>query len=143
MTNVWSPHDLARIDAAHELHIAVRRADDTLRRWTPIWVVCTVGQVYVRTWYLRDTGWYGAALRTRSARIRVPELEADVTVDSVGDHDAALRQRIDAAYRTKYGHSGSVSMVNATAAGTTLQLSPIRDATPMRLPCAVSCRRTA
>ncbi|WP_177231413.1 DUF2255 family protein [Amycolatopsis saalfeldensis] len=33
----------------------------------------------------RDTGWYGQALRERRARIRVPGLEADVTIEDIGD----------------------------------------------------------
>ncbi len=109
---------------AGELHIAVKRTDGTLRRWTPIWVVCADGQVYVRTWYRRDTGWFGHALRSRRARIRVPGLEADAAVEDVGEGTAGLRESIDAAYRNKYGSSGGSSMVEATAAATTLRLSP-------------------
>jgi hypothetical protein len=75
MTAPWSPDDLHLMDAARELQIAVRRSDGSLRRWVPTWVVCAGGQVYVRTWYRRDTGWFGHALRSRRARIRVPGLE--------------------------------------------------------------------
>jgi Uncharacterized protein conserved in bacteria (DUF2255) len=39
----WTPEHLARIDAAREIEIAVRRADGTLRPWTPIWVVHVLG----------------------------------------------------------------------------------------------------
>ena len=35
----WTPEQLALVDAARELEIAVRRVDGTLRPWTPIWVV--------------------------------------------------------------------------------------------------------
>ncbi len=124
MTENWSPHELERMDAATELHIAVKRTNGTLHRWTPIWLVCADGEVYVRTWYRRDTGWFGHALRARKARIRVPGLEADAVVEDVGEGTAGLRERIDTAYRNKYGSSGSSSMVGATAAATTLRLSP-------------------
>lgn len=124
MTENWSPHDLELLDAAVELQIAVRGTDATLHRWTPIWVVCADGQVYVRTWYRRDTGWFGRALRSRRARVRVPGLETDVVVEDVGDGTADLRESVDVAYRGKYGGSGSASMVSATAAATTLRLSP-------------------
>lgn len=124
MTATWSPHELERITAAGELHIAVKRTDGSLRRWTPIWVVCADGQVYVRTWYRRDTGWFGHALRSHRVRIRVPGLETDAAVEDVGEGAAGLRESIDAAYRNKYGNSGSSSMVEATAAATTLRLSP-------------------
>ena len=124
MTEAWSPNALAAIEAAAELRIAAERADGTLHRWTPIWVVSTDGDVYVRTWYRRDTGWFGHALRSRRARIRVPGLEAGALVEDVGDGPAGLRERVDAAYRDKYGASGSSPMVAAAAAATTLRLTP-------------------
>jgi hypothetical protein len=110
------------MNAAGELQIAVKRSDGSLRRWVPIWVVCAGGQVYVRTWYRRDTGWFGHALRSRRARIRVPGLEADVTIEDIGDASTQVTTDVDAAYHTKYG-GGAGSMVTATATATTLQLN--------------------
>jgi hypothetical protein len=124
LVKTWSEDELELIGASGELDIAVKRADGTLRRWTPIWVVCANDRVYVRTWYRRDTGWFGAALRSRRARIRVPGLEASVVVRDVGEGPAGLRDGIDAAYRSKYGGAGSISMVGASAAATTLRLDP-------------------
>jgi hypothetical protein len=77
-------------------------------------------------WYRRETGWFGHVLDSRQARIRVPGLEADVAVADIGGGPAQLRADIDAAYRTKYGSSGSSSvdaMVAGAAAAATLQLS--------------------
>jgi len=130
MTATWSPHERQCIDTARELYIAVKRADGTLRRRTPIWVVCAGNQVYVRTWYRRDTGWFGHALRSHRARVRVPGLEADVTIEDVGEGTAELGESIDTAYRTKYGSAGSTSMVTASAATTTLRLIPEPEAQP-------------
>ena len=131
MIATWSPQELQRIEKARELNIAVKSADGALRRWTPIWVVCADDQVYVRTWYRRDTGWFGHVLRSHRARIRVPGLEADVTVEDVGEGPAATGESIDTAYRTKYGSAGSESMVTASAAATTLRLNPEREAQPL------------
>jgi hypothetical protein len=122
MTAPWSPDELRLMNAAGELRIAVKRSDGSLRRWVPIWVVCAGGQVYVRTWYRRDTGWFGHALRSRRARIRVPGLEADVTIEDIGDASTQVTTDVDAAYRTKYG-GGAGSMVTATATATTLLLN--------------------
>ncbi|MEU4519941.1 DUF2255 family protein [Amycolatopsis sp. NPDC024027] len=124
MTSPWSPEDLRLINAAKELQIAVEHADGRLRRWVPIWVVCAGAQVYVRSWYRRDTGWFGHALRARRARIRVPGLEADVAIEDIGDSSPQVTAAVDAAYRAKYGRRGAGSMVTATALTTTLQLSP-------------------
>ena len=123
MAASWSPDDLRLIGAARELQIAVTGPDGSLRRWVPVWVVCAGEQVYVRSWYRRDTGWFGSALRSPRARIRVPGLEADVTIEDIGDASTEVTTGVDAAYRAKYGRSEAGSMVTATAAATTLQLN--------------------
>jgi hypothetical protein len=115
-----------RIAGGDELEIAAERADGSLRRWTPIWVVTADGQVFVRTWHRRETGWYGDAVRSRRARIRAGGLEADVVVNDVG---AEGRAAVDDAYRAKYGRYGNGSvgpMVAEAAAVSTLRLDPNR-----------------
>jgi hypothetical protein len=118
----WTREQLARIDAASELEIAVLRADGTLRPWTPIWVVHVVDDVYVRTWYRRETGWFGHAVRSRRARVRVPGVEVDVRVEDVGVGPSGLRTDVDDAYRHKYGGGSTGNMVGDEAAATTLRL---------------------
>jgi hypothetical protein len=126
MTAAWSPDELERIDTAEELQIATERGDGTLRRDVPVWVVSAGGQVYVRTWYRRDDGWFGHAVDSRRARIRIAGLEADVAVEDVGDDESGLRASVDAAYRAKYGRYGETTvdrMVSDDAAATTLRLT--------------------
>jgi hypothetical protein len=124
MTVGWNSDELRHIGAAHELEIAGRRTDGTLRPWVPIWVVTVGDQVYVRTWYRRDTGWFGHAVAASQARIRVPALETDVAVEDVGEGTPTLRAGIDAAYRAKYGSFGGTErMITAEAAAATLRLT--------------------
>jgi hypothetical protein len=118
----WTPEQLALIDAARELEIAVHRDDGSLRPWTPIWVVHVVGDVYVRTWYRRDTGWFGHALTTRRARVRVPGLDTDVRIEDVGVGPPGVREDVDDAYQAKYGGGSTGNMVGDEAAATTLRL---------------------
>ncbi|WP_213000889.1 DUF2255 family protein [Winogradskya consettensis] len=118
----WTADEVGLIGAAGELEIAVRRTDGSLRRWVPIWVVVVGPQVYVRSWYRRDTGWFGQVLRTSRAAIRVPGLQADVAVSDVG---VSMRAEVDAAYTSKYGPAGAESMVTDAAAATTLRLSRV------------------
>jgi hypothetical protein len=128
MTDGWTPEQLDRIGRSDELEIASRRADGTLHRWTPIWVVAAGGQVYVRTWHRRTTGWFGDVIDTHQARVRVPGLEAGVSVEDVGEGPADLRARVDQAYRDKYGRYGDGSvgpMVGDAAAAATLRLTPV------------------
>ena len=126
MTAAWSPDELERINGAEELRIATERADGTLRRDVPVWVVIADGQVYVRTWYRRNDGWFGHAVDSRRARIRVAGLEADVAVEDIGDGKPGLRAGVDAAYRAKYGRYGAATvdrMVSDDAAAATLRLT--------------------
>jgi hypothetical protein len=118
----WTPEQLTLIDAAPELEIAVRRSDGTLRPWAPIWVVHVVDDVYVRTWYRRHTGWFGLALSTRRARVRIPGVEVDVRIEDVGVGPSGLREDVDDAYRDKYGGGSTGNMVGDKAAATTLRL---------------------
>jgi hypothetical protein len=97
----WTREQLRLIGSATELEIAVYRADGTRRSWTPIWVVCTEGDVFVRSWYRRSTGWFGVVLRTERARVRVPGVEVDVRAQDVGVEPSTLRKAIDDAYRSK------------------------------------------
>jgi hypothetical protein len=127
VSSAWTPDQLRQLGAAGELEIAVRRADGSLRRWVPIWVVCFDQDVCVRTWYRRPDGWFGNALQTRRARIRVPGVEADVSVTDVSSGSTDLRASVDDAYRSKYGHVGDGAverMVADSAAATTLLLQP-------------------
>ena len=128
MTAEWSADELERIAAAEELRIAASRPDRTLSRKVPIWVVCRSGQVYVRTWYRRDNGWFGHAVDSQRARIHVPGLTADVAIEDVSGGQAGLRAEVDAAYRAKYGRYDEktvAQMVTDDAAATTLRLIPL------------------
>ena len=122
----WTREELDQIDGSRELEIAARRPDGTLRSWLPIWVVCAGEEVYVRTWYRRATGWFGHVNASGKARVRVPGVETDVTVEDFGaEHQH--RAAVDQAYRDKYGPDGSVGqMISDSAAATTLRLSPSR-----------------
>jgi hypothetical protein len=129
VTDAWSPDELERIGRTDELQIATNRADGTLRREVPVWVVGVIGQVYVRTWSRRHTGWFGHAVDSRRARIGVPGLAVDIAVEDVGDDKAEVRLAVDAAYRAKYGRYGPTSvdrMVTDDAAASTLRLIPLR-----------------
>ncbi|WP_374025882.1 DUF2255 family protein [Mycobacterium sp. HNNTM2301] len=120
----WTTEQLRGFEGAPELEIAVRRDDGTLGPWTPIWVVRNANDVYVRSWYRRDTGWFGLIVRTKRARVRVPGVEVDVRVEDVGAGPPILRAQVDDAYRDKYGSHPARSMVCDQAAATTLRLLP-------------------
>ncbi|MEU1664015.1 DUF2255 family protein [Streptomyces sparsogenes] len=120
----WIPETLQRIADADELHIAPRRADGTLRTPTTIWVVRDGDDLYVRSWRGAAGTWWNTARASRTGHISAGGVEADVTFTPVGD--PVVNDRVDGAYRAKYGrYSGYVEpMVAEPARATTLRLSP-------------------
>ncbi|OMI35716.1 DUF2255 family protein [Streptomyces sparsogenes] len=120
----WTPETLQRIADADELHIAPRRADGTLRTPTTIWVVREGDDLYVRSWRGAAGTWWNTARAGRTGHISAGGVETDVTFTPVGD--PAVNDRVDGAYRAKYGrYSGYVEpMVAEPARATTLRLSP-------------------
>jgi hypothetical protein len=116
----WTSEELRYLEASRELEIAARRANGDPGVWTPIWVVVVEDEVFVRTWHRRTTGWYGRAVASARASIRVSGHSVDVIVTVTGDADA---DAVDGAYRTKYGVSGAQSMVTAEASASTLRLT--------------------
>ncbi|MFJ9683621.1 DUF2255 family protein [Streptomyces sp. NPDC101194] len=120
----WRPATLHQIADADELHIAPRNASGLLRRPTTIWVVADGDDLYVRSWRGTEGTWWNAARTTRTGHISAGGAEADVLFAPVDD--PAVNDRVDAAYRTKYGrYSGYVEpMVSEAARATTLRLTP-------------------
>lgn len=118
-SSTWTPEDLRHLDGRRELEIAAPLADGRRGPWTPVWVVVSAGAVFVRTWWQRDTGWYGRAVASRRAFVRVSGDSVEVSVEVVGPDDI---DTIDAAYGAKYGITAAASMVTAEAAASTLRL---------------------
>ena len=123
--SAWTPDELARIQAAQELEIAPLRRDGTLRRPVTIWVIREGEDLYVRSWRGRSGAWYRGVQERYQGHIRAGGVDKDV--DFVAVDDEELNQRIDAAYRAKYGRYGS-SYVEPMTSGetrtTTLRLEP-------------------
>jgi hypothetical protein len=120
----WTSDQLAKIEAADELRIAPRRRDGTLRNSVPIWVVRVGDELYVRAAYGPGSGWHRVARTSRAGRISAGGVESDVTIP---DADAAVNDRVDAAYRTKYQQYGGRfvdSVTDDQARSSTLRLVP-------------------
>ena len=119
----WTSEELDRIEAAQELEIAPQRRDGTLRKPVRIWAVRADDDVYVRAAYGPGTGWHRVARANRAGRIRAGGVEKDVTIE---DADDTVNDRVDAAYRTKYGRYASIvdGITNAEARASTLRLLP-------------------
>jgi hypothetical protein len=120
--SVWSKDDLRRIAEADELEVAPVREDGvTYRKPTTIWSVALDSALYVRAYKGRQSLWYQAALRQRAGQITAAGVTNDVSFEPV---DGPIIERIDDAYRAKYGRSPYVSgIVGASARSATLRVA--------------------
>ncbi|MGW2169529.1 DUF2255 family protein [Streptomyces sp. NPDC001705] len=125
----WTSEELARIGTAEELRITPLRSDGSSRTTVPIWVVRDGDDLYIRSFRGSQGAWYRAARATQHARIAAAGVENDVTLTAVDDADT--NDRVDAAYRTKYGrYAGTYldPMITTQARGTTLRLAAMPEA---------------
>jgi hypothetical protein len=99
----WAPNELQKIAASDDLHISPLR-DDGVTYGTPTWIWSVVvdGELYVRAYNGRQSRWYQAAVRQQAGRILTAGLTKEVAFEPV---DGAINDRIDDAYRAKYGGS--------------------------------------
>ena len=78
----------------------ITRNEDGSPRETKIWLVVVDGQGYIRT---SGTRWYGNIERNPDVVLRVVGAEHPLRAELVTDE--ALREKVVAAFRTKYGFS--------------------------------------
>jgi hypothetical protein len=120
----WTADELARIGGATEIEVSSRRPDGSLRPYVTIWVVRSGDDLYVRSAYGPDNGWYRRAKASGKGRIRAGGLERDVAFEEPGPSvDADLH----ASYHTKYDQYGARmvgTVVSTEAARATLRLVP-------------------
>ena len=121
---VWTADELARVGGATEIEVSSRRPDGSLRPYVRIWVVRSGDDLYVRSAYGPDNGWYRRAKASGKGRIRAGGLERDVAFEEPGPSvDADLH----ASYHTKYDQYGARmvgTVVSTEAARATLRLVP-------------------
>ncbi|MFC1464695.1 MAG: DUF2255 family protein [Candidatus Brachytrichaceae bacterium NZ_4S206] len=120
----WTNEELDKIGNAEELEIAPRQRDGTLRKPLPIWVVHVGDGLYVRSYRGRAGAWFRAVQDTHEGHIRAGDVEKDVVFSE--ETDPTINDRIDAAYRAKYGRYPQyvAPMVTPEVRMTTLKLMP-------------------
>jgi hypothetical protein len=120
----WTPAELDRIGGADELQVASRRPDGSLRGFTTIWVARLGDQLYVRSAYGPDNGWYVRAKASGEGRIRAGRVERDVAFEAPGSDIAADLTRAYHAKYDRYGPRIVGTVVSEDAVRSTLRLDP-------------------
>ncbi|MCB0025174.1 MAG: DUF2255 family protein [Caldilinea sp.] len=122
--SVWTSAELDKIGSAEELEIAPLRQDGTLRKPVIIWVVCVGDELYVRSYRGRDSAWFRGVQVQHAGHISAGGVEKDVAF--VAETDPAVNDKVDAAYRTKYGRYPQyvAPMLTPEVRATTIKLTP-------------------
>jgi hypothetical protein len=120
----WTQEELAQIDENDEIQIASRRDDGSLRPFITVWVVRAGDDLYVRSAYGPENGWYRRAKAAGIGRVRAGGVERDVAFEGPGpDVDQALHDAYHAKY-DRYGPGNVRTVVSSEAALTTLRVVP-------------------
>jgi hypothetical protein len=121
-TRTWTADELTTIGDADEIDISSRRPDGSLRPFITIWAVRGGDDLFVRSAYGPDNGWYRHAKAAGAGRIRAGGQEWDVTFVAP---DHAVDEVLHAAYHAKYDQYGAKvvdPVVSPTSAQATLRL---------------------
>ncbi|MFJ2297800.1 DUF2255 family protein [Oerskovia paurometabola] len=124
-TTAWTDDELDKVGSAVELQVSSLRADGSLRPFVTIWVVRVGDDIYVRSAYGRDNGWFRRALADPRGRIRAGGVEKDV---AFVEPDGSVHPALDAAYHAKYDRYGPAIVGSVTGAGgaaATFRLDPL------------------
>jgi hypothetical protein len=126
--STWTNDELRRIAASDDLHVGPFR-EDGMTYGTPTWIwsVVVEGDLYVRAYHGTRSRWYHAARKQSAGRIMAAGMTKEVTFEPV---DGPINDRIDDAYRAKYGGSPYLApMVGASARSATVRITPKQEAT--------------
>lgn len=122
----FSKEELEKIDMADDLKISPFRADGvTYGTPTWIWNVVVDGDLYVRAYNGINSRWYQSAMKQNAGRIHAAGMIIDVAFEPV---EAAMDDKIDAAYQKKYNNSPYLfPMISKRARAATVRIIPINE----------------
>jgi hypothetical protein len=123
----WKPEELRRIAETDDLHISPFREDGTTYG-TPAWIwsVVVEGHLYVRAYNGTSSRWYRAAIQQEAGRITAAGMTKEVAFEPVpSSRSGPIHDRIDEAYRAKYGDSPYLApMIGERARAATVRDTP-------------------
>ena len=123
----WSAHDLKSVDVTDEVQVSSTRPDGSQRPAVTIWAVHAGNDVYIRSAYGPDNGWFRRALAAGAGRFSDAGREYAVSYDIVEPTDENVHAALDAAYHAKYDRYGPRivgSVVGPAARQATLRVEP-------------------
>ncbi|WP_448072000.1 DUF2255 family protein [Georgenia yuyongxinii] len=120
----WTADELDTVGRAEVLRVSSVRRDGSLRPFVTIWVVRVGEDIFIRSAYGPENGWFRRALASGAGRVRAGGVEKDVSFEQVG---VEVREAVDAAYHAKYDRHGPRIVNTVVGPGserTTIRLVP-------------------
>lgn len=119
----WPEDELRRLAESDDLHVSPFGADGaTYGTPTWIWSVVVDGDLYARAYNGTGSRWFQAARQQGAGRITVAGMTKEVVFEPV---DGAIHDRVDEAYRAKYGGSPYLApMIGERARAATVRIAP-------------------
>ena len=120
----WTPEELTAFGDPDEIRIASFRPDGTTRKAITIWIVRLGDDLFVRSAYGSDNGWYRRARASGAGTIQAGRRTAEVAFE---DADPAVVEPLHAAYHAKYDRYGARivnTVVSDEASSATLRVVP-------------------
>ena len=119
----WRSDELELITKADDFHVVTYRDNHvTLGLPAKIWSVAVDGDLYVRASNGTRTSWYKSAVRERAGQISAAGMKKLVAFEPV---QGAINEKIDAAYRARYGAGKYLdAMLSERASATTVRIRP-------------------
>lgn len=123
MSTNWPRDELDKIVQTDDLHIAPLREDGAIYgTLTWIWSVVVDGDRYVRAYNGQESRWHQAAIREKAGQITAAGMTKEVAFEPIGGR---INDRIDEAYRAKYGGSPYLApMISDRARSATVKITP-------------------
>jgi hypothetical protein len=122
--STWTPDELATFGDPDEIGIASLRADGSARPFITIWIARLGDELYVRSAYGPENGWYRRAVASGLGRIRAGGRERDIAFETPGPE---VDEPLHAAYHAKYDRYGRGivgTVISDQSARSTLRLVP-------------------
>lgn len=108
--------------------MGIRAGSNSDHRVIGIWVVVVNGRVFVRSYTMKQGGWWRTFLEDPYGEIFVSKRKRGVKVRVVQTRSEKLRDAVSAAYKEKYNTRGSVGYVEE------MSKKPLRDTTTELVP---------
>lgn len=91
--------------------IGIRAGSDSGHRIIGIWVVIVKGRIFVRSYTMKQGGWWRTFLEDPYGEIFVSKRKRGIKVRAVQTRSEKIKDLVSAAYKEKYNTRGSVGYV--------------------------------